>query len=226
MPELTPDNWENKISEAWHTIRNRIEDRRDLDFSHEHTLQFHLAWEVARLFEFSPCLQVRFEVRTVAPKPRGAIFTDIVFWTDPEFRIAVELKAPTRSDKGSNSAMTHGRMAFYKDLDRLRYILDVPELKIRRGIFLAVVNELGYVTKRQQYKNLVYDTFDGTTIAAATIIPATEGRNGCPYPLQMPEHSVSWRWKCERCDRAIIPATGNMYYWLTPIPVFPKSTRA
>lgn len=46
------------------------------------------------------------------------IFTDIVFWTDPKFRIAVELKALDRSKEGSNSAMTHGRMAFYKDLDR------------------------------------------------------------------------------------------------------------
>ncbi|MDF0651474.1 MAG: hypothetical protein P0121_08410 [Nitrospira sp.] len=226
MTGLTPDNWEKTISEAWQAVRDRIEVRRDLDFSHEHTLQFHLAWEIARLLRFSPSLQVRFEVRTVAPKPRGAIFTDIVFWTDPEFRIAVELKAPARSDEGSNSAMTHGRMAFYKDLDRLRCVLGVPELKIRRGIFLAVVNELGYVTKRKQYKNLVYDTFDGTTIEAGTTLPVTEGRNGCPYPLQMPEHSVSWRWECTRRDGAVIPATGNRHYWLTPIPVFPKSTMA
>lgn len=222
MTGLTHDSWEKTISEAWQAVRDRVEVRRDLDFSHEHTLQFHLAWEIARLFGFSPSLQIRFEVRTVAPTPRGAIFTDIVFWTNPDFRIAVEMKAPDRSDEGSNSAMTHGRMAFYKDLDRLRYVLGVPELKIRRGIFLAVVNELGYVTKRQQWKNLVYDTFDGTTVEAGTTIPATEGRNGCPYPLQMPEHSVSWRWDCERRGESIIPATGNRYYWLTPIPVFPK----
>jgi len=226
MTELTADTWEKAISEAWRAVRDRVEVRRDLDFAHEHTLQFHLAWELARLFGFSPNLQVRFEVRTVAPKPRSAIFTDLVVWTDPEFRIAIEVKAPDRSDEGSNSAMTHGRMAFYKDLDRLRYVVDAPSLKVRRGMFLAVANELGYVTRRQQWKNLVYDTFDGTTVAAGQAIPATEGKNGCPYPLQMPEHSISWRWECQRTGGTIVPAAGNRYYWLAPIPVFPKSTTA
>ena len=226
MTGLTPDTWEKAIWQAWRAVRDKVEVHRDLDFAHELTLQFHLAWEVARLFGFSPDLQVRFEARTVAPKPRGTIFTDIVLWTDPDFRIAVELKAPDRSEEGSNSAMTHGRMAFYKDLDRLRYVLDVPALKIRRGVFLVVVNELGYVTRRQQWKNLVYDTFDGTTGAAGCTIAATDGRNGCPYPLQMPEHSVSWRWECQRSGGTIIPVSGNRYYWLAPIPVFPKSATA
>lgn len=223
---LTRDNWEKAISEGWRAVHDRVEVRRDFEFSHEHTLQFHLAWEVARLFGFSPDLQVRFELRTIAPKPRGTILTDIIFWTNPEFRIAVELKAPDRSEDGSNSRMTHGRMAFYKDLDRLRYLVDTPSLKIRRGIFLAVVNELGYVTHRQQRKNLDYNTFDGTSVDAGRLIPATEGRNGCPYPLQMPAHSISWRWECERSGGTITPASGKRYYWLAPIPVFPASETA
>ena len=126
MTALSPDTWESVIREGWSAVRDRVEIRRDLEFSHEHTLQFHLAWEVARLFAFSPDLQVRFEVRTVAPKPRGAILTDIIFWTDPEFRIAVEVKAPDRSEDGSNSRMTYGRMAFYRDIDRLRYLVEAP----------------------------------------------------------------------------------------------------
>lgn len=221
MMGLTPDTWEQAISEAWRAVQDRVEIRRDLEFSHEHTLQFHLAWEVARLSGFSSDLQVRFEVRTVAPKPRGSIFTDIVFWTNPEFRIAVELKAPDRSEEGSNSAMTHGRMAFYKDLDRLGYLVGVPSLKISRGVFLAVVNELGYVTHRQQRTNLDYNTFDGTTVEAGRALSPTEGRNGCPYQLQMPGHSISWRWSCQKSGGAIIPTAGNRYYWLAPIFVSP-----
>lgn len=223
---LTPDTWEKTISAAWRVVHDRIEIRRDLEFSHEHTLQFHLAWEVAHLFGFSSDLQVRFEVRTVAPQPRGAILTDIVFWTDPEFRIAVELKAPDRSDDGASSRMTHGRMAFYKDIDRLRYLVNTPSLKIRRGLFLAVVNELGYVIHRQQWKNLDYNTFDGTVLDPGRLIPATEGRNGCSYPLQMPAHSISWRWECEKTGGTLIPAAGNRYYWLAPIPVCPESETA
>lgn len=220
---LSPETWETVIGDAWRSIRDRVEVRRDLEFSHEHTVQFHLAWEVARLLGFGPDLQVMFEVRTVAPKPRGVIQTDIILWTDPEFRIAVELKAPDRSEEGSNSAMTHGRMAFYKDIDRLRYLVETPSLKIRRGMFLAVVNELGYVTYRQQRKNLDYNTFDGTTVEGGRHIPATDGRNGCPYPLQMPAHSVCWRWEHERREGRIVPRSGMRYYWLAPIAVFPES---
>ena len=216
MTEPSPDTWEAAISAGWRVVQDRIEIRHDLDFAHEHTLQFHLAWEVARLFGFSSDFQVRFEVRAVAPKPRGAILTDIIFWTDPEFRVAVELKAPDRSEDGSNSRMTHGRMAFYKDVDRLRFLVDTPSLKIRRRVFLAVVNELVYVTHRQQWKNLDYNTFDGTNVEVGRLLTATEGRNGCPYPLRMPAHSLSWRWECERSGGTIMPAAGNRYYWLAP----------
>ena len=220
---LTHDTWESAIRDAWSAVRNRVEVTRDLDFAHEHTLQFHLAWEVARLTGFSSNLQVRFEVRTVAPEPRGAILTDIIFWTDPEFRVAVEVKAPVRSEEGSNSAMTHGRMAFYKDIDRLRYVVESTSTKVRRGMFLAVVNELGYVTHRQQRKNLDYNTFHQTTVQGGAVLAATEGRNGCPYPLEMPFHPIRWKWECETRDGRVLPAAGMRHYWLVPIPVLPNS---
>lgn len=164
-------------------------------------MQFHLAWEVARLAGFSSNLHVGFEVRTVAPDPRGAILTDIIFWTDPDFRIAVEVKAPVRSEDGSNSAITHGRMAFYKDIDRLRY-----------------------VTHRQQRKNLDYNTFHETTVPGGAVLPITDGRNGCPYPLEMPFHPICWKWECEAQGGRILPASGMKHYWLVPISVLPDST--
>jgi hypothetical protein len=221
---LTHETWETMIRDAWSVVRNRVEVGQDLEFAHEHTLQFHLAWEVARLTGFSPNLHVRFEVRTVAPAPRGTILTDIIFWTDPEFRVAVELKAPVRSGDGSNSAMTHGRMAFYKDIDRLRYVVETPSTRVKRGMFLAVVNELGYVTHRQQHKNLGYNTFHQTTVDGGALIPATDGRNGCPYPLEMPFHPIRWTWDCQVEGGRILPAAGVRHYWLTPIAVLPTSS--
>jgi len=84
---LKPETWETTIHDAWSAVRNRVEVAQDLDFAHEHTLQFHLAWEVARITGFSADLQVRFEVRMMAPEPRGVIQTDIIFWTDPNFEL-------------------------------------------------------------------------------------------------------------------------------------------
>lgn len=59
MPEV---KLEEAIANAWANLRDRVESKRDLDFDHEFTLQFHFAWEVARLFNFSDSLKVRFEV--------------------------------------------------------------------------------------------------------------------------------------------------------------------
>jgi len=209
------------ICQAWEAMRDRVEIKKDLEFAHEHTLQFHFAWEVARVTGFGGNLEVRFEFRTEAPKPRGVIQTDLIFWTDPEFRIAVELKAPIRSKKGANSAMTHGRMAFYKDIDRLRYLVETPASNVRMGFFLAVVNELGYVTHRQQHTNLEYNTFHETQVEGGITIPPTPGRNGCPYHLQMPFHPICWKWDCENREGRIFPASKMRHYWLAPISVSP-----
>lgn len=149
------------IRSAWGAVRNHVEIERDFDFEHEHTLQFHLAWEIGRILGFPSELNVRFEVRTHAPPSRGIIQTDIVLWTDPNFRIALELKAPTKSAPNSPSAMTQGRMAFYKDIDRLCFLVGNRSSRIHRGMFLAVANERGYVMLQKQHKNLVYDTFHG-----------------------------------------------------------------
>ncbi len=148
---LTHDTWESAIRDAWSAVRNRVEVTRDLG------------------------------IATCARGRSHAILTDIICWTDLEFRVAVEVKAPVRSEEGSNSAMTHGRMAFYKDIDRLRYVVGSTSTKVKRGMFLAVVNELGYVTHRQQRKNLDYNTFHETTVQGGAVLAATEGRNGCPW---------------------------------------------
>jgi len=220
---LTANNWESTIRSAWMAVRERVELRRDLEFEHEHTLQFHLAWEIGRILEFTPALQVRFELRTRVPRPRGIIQTDITLWTDPDFRVAIELKAPTKSAPNSPSAMTHGRMAFYKDIDRLRVLVQEPSTRVRRGMFLAVANERGYVMRQNQWQHLSYDTFHSTTVQPGALIPATEGRNGCPYPLQMPPHPILWQWLCENRGGKPCPPSGMRYFWLEPIVVLPEA---
>ena len=41
MLQLAPDTWESIICSAWDAVRDRVETKRDLEFAHEHTLQFH-----------------------------------------------------------------------------------------------------------------------------------------------------------------------------------------
>jgi hypothetical protein len=113
---LSPTTWENVLTRAWERVRDQVEVTGELRFAHEHTLQFHFAWEVARLCGFQDSLSVRFEVLCGVDSHGETIRTDLLFWSDPKFKIAVEMKAPIRSESGMNSAMTYTRMAFYRDV--------------------------------------------------------------------------------------------------------------
>src|SRR5262245_24270537 len=112
------------IAHAWSRVRERVEVIQDLDFSHEFTLQFHLAWEVPRLLNFRDDLGVRFEVPCGRDPDGEVIRLDLLLWTDPMSKVAVELKAPVRSEDGKNSAMTQFRMRFCRDLHRLRHLVE------------------------------------------------------------------------------------------------------
>jgi len=149
------------------------------------------------------------------------IRVDLLLWTDPAFKIVVEMKAPLRSDEGSNSAMTQMRMRFYRDLDRMRHLVDTKWQGIQRGMFLAVVNEPGYVVFGRQRKNEGYATYDGTRLDAGAVIPSAPGRNGCPYDLRMPGHLIEWRWLCEREGGRVRRRRDMKHFWLEPIAVYP-----
>lgn len=208
---------EEAIDKAWAHLRDRVESKRDLDFDHEFTLQFHFAWEVARLFNFSDSLKVRFEVPCGKDSDGETIRLDLLLWTDPESRVAVELKAPVRSETGKNSAMTQFRMRFYRDIHRLRHLVATRHTGIRLGVLLAAVNEKGYVVECYQRVNREYRTYHGTVLAPGTRIPATTGTNGYPHELLMPSHEIRWSWTCEQRGGEVEPCQGMRHYWLEPI---------
>jgi hypothetical protein len=208
---------EETIDKAWANLRDRVEAKRDLDFDHEFTLQFHLAWEVARLFSFSDSLKVRFEVPCGEDSDGETIRLDLLVWTDPESKVAVELKAPVRSETGMNSAMTQFRMRFCRDIHRLRHLVAARHSGIRLGVFLAVVNEKGYVVERNQRVNREYRTYHGTVFPPGTRIPPTTGTNGYPYELLMPNHEIRWSWACRPIDGSVELCEGMRHYWIEPI---------
>jgi hypothetical protein len=206
------------ISRAWSRLRERIEVARDLEFDHEFTLQFHLAWEVARILGFPDTLGVRFEVPCGCDADGETIRLDLLLWIDPNAKVAVELKSPIRSATRKNSAMTNFRMRFYRDLHRLRHLVESHHNGITSGCFVAVVNERSYVVERGQRVNRAYRTYHGTLLAANAVIAPEVGPNGYPYPLRMPPHEVSWDWQCEPGNSNLLNPIGGMkHFWLKPI---------
>src|SRR5262245_44352605 len=205
------------IGKAWANLRDRVETKRDLDFDHEFTLQFHFAWEVARLFSFSDSLNVRFEVPCGRDSDGETIRLDLLNWTEPESKVGVELNAPVRSETGMNSAMTQFRMRFCRDIHRLRHLVGARHSGICLGVFLAAVNEKGYVVERNQRVNRDYRTYHGTVLAPGTRIPPTTGTNGHPYELLMPGHEIRWSWTCQPSVGDVELCEGMRHYWLDPI---------
>ena len=134
---------EELVKHAWRELEAQVERGLDIPFDHEFTFQFHLAWHLARLFEFSDRLNVRFEVPCGPDRDGKAMRLDLLVWVDPEEKVAIELKAPRRSAGKKNSAVTQFRMRFYKDIHRLWYLVESSRRGIRRGLFLAVANEAG-----------------------------------------------------------------------------------
>ena len=202
---------------AWERLRDRVEVKRDLDFDHEFTLQFHLAWEVTRILGFPENLGVRFEVPCGCDADGETIRLDLLLWTDPKAKVAVELKAPLRSETGMNSAMTQFRMRFYHDLHRLRHLVESRTHDIVSGYFVAVVNEKGYIIERGQRVNLAYRTYHGTVLPASHVVPPDPGPNGYRFPLIMPAREIRWQWLCNGSGGEISLAGGMRHFWLKPI---------
>ena len=207
------------IVSAWKQLQEQVETEVGIPFDHEFTFQFHLAWKLARILNFSQSLNVRFEVPCGKDADGESIRLDLLFWDHPNEKIAVELKAPLRSEDGMNSAMTQFRMRFYRDIHRLRHLVEVKHLGIRTGVFLAVVNEKGYGLERNQRINTVYRTYHGVRLSPGTVIPATAGSNGYPHEMKMPGHEISWNWSCHVRSGDIVFAEGRKHFWLEPIVV-------
>ena len=113
--------------------------------------------------------------------------------------------------------MTQFRMRFYRDIARLRYLVESHYDGISGGMFLAVVDEPGYVVRRRQRVNEPYATYDGVCLAPAAVIAPCPGTNGCEHELRMPCNRTAWRWSTEVKDGRVVPAGGLRYFWLEPM---------
>jgi hypothetical protein len=202
---------------AWSRLRDRVEITKDLSFNHEFTLQFHLAWEVAQVLGFPNNLGVLFEVPCDCDDNGERIRLDLLMWTNPKAKVAIELKAPVRSETGSNT--TQSRMRFYRDIHRLRHLVDSRYLDIVSGYFLAVVNERSYVVAGVKQRNVAYKTYHGTVVPRSHRIPPDHGPNGCKFLLKMPSHQIKFDWLCHGSGVNISKAPGMQYFWLKPIAI-------
>src|SRR5262245_7947310 len=103
---MSAENLERDIKRAWGALERQVEAGTDFHFDHAFTYQFHLAWHLSRLLNFANNLNIRFEVPCGRGFDHETIRLDLLVWMNPDEKVAIELKAPLRSETGMNSAMT------------------------------------------------------------------------------------------------------------------------
>lgn len=70
-------------------------------------------------------------------------YLDLLFYTDPSFKVAMEFKLPRKSKSGaSNQPQT--RQAIYRDIARLKYLKN-NSIKAGACYFLLAINEHAYL---------------------------------------------------------------------------------
>lgn len=214
---IDANNVDQLVTTAFANIRNEVESGvRPL--ASEHTLRLLFTWELGRLLNYDPSYTFDLEWQAFGDIDGKDTFLDLLVWTDPEFKLAVEFKLPKRSPTGSNSPITNTRAKMCRDVSRLSHLVRNDINGIKLGYFLAAVNEPSYLIEGRKKVNAHYRVFHGATYEAGVVLEAGKGSNAVHRPLPFPDHPIVFRWDGFRPIGARADITGR-FAWLEPIRV-------
>jgi hypothetical protein len=183
--------------------------------SSESSFRFLFAWELGRAIEFSCDYRFDFEWNAYSSLDSEDTFLDLLVYTDPSFKVALEFKLPKSSDLHmTNSTQTRAKIC--RDISRLSYLVREHLNSIRVGYFLCATDEGAYLTEGRKTSNVQYKTYQGVVYEPNAIIPAGKPPNGIARNLLFPNHTVRFEWEGIEPTRRQI--TGR-FAWLTPIRV-------
>ncbi|MGD0178007.1 MAG: hypothetical protein ABSA50_02095 [Candidatus Bathyarchaeia archaeon] len=183
--------------------------------SSESTFRFLFAWELGRANEFSPDYRFDFEWNAYSSLDSEDTFLDLLVYTDPTFKVALEFKLPKSSDfHMTNSTQTRAKIC--RDISRLNYLVRKQLNSIRLGYFLCATNEGAYLTEGRKTSNIQYKTYNGTAYQPNEMIPKGRPPNGIQRDLLFPNHIVRFEWEGTESTRNRLQMKGR-FAWLTPI---------
>ena len=217
---IEPQSVDSLILQASKCIKDGVESG-ELPFSSESTFRFLFAWELGRILRFAQEYRFDFEWNAYDSLDTEDTFLDLLVYTDPKFKIALEFKLP-KSSLTHKTNQTQTRAKTLRDISRLSYLVNQGLNSIRVGYFLCATNEGPYVIEGHKSKGLQYRTYHGTLYPVGTVIPKDDGPNGISRALPLPKHEIKFEWqgfeqKGSLSDR--VSPTGK-FMWLKPIKVW------
>ncbi|MCL2048111.1 MAG: hypothetical protein FWG87_05230 [Defluviitaleaceae bacterium] len=165
-------------------------------------------WELAKIVN-SNDLDFDFEYAAYEDIPGEDRFLDLRFWTNSSYKVAMEFKLPVNRGNGNSNQMKN-REKIYRDIARLKYLVDKEGNDICIGFFVCVTDENAYINDRgSKSKNYVYHGFNYTNNCD---IPQIES---LPYPKNF---NFTWeKIKSSTDKRSGKWIKDGKYAWLNPI---------
>lgn len=191
-----------------------------LPFSSESTFRFLFAWELGRALNFSQDYHFDFEWAAYNLLDTEDTFLDLLVYTNPQFKIALEFKLP-KSSATHKTNQTQTRAKILRDISRLSYLVDNGVNSIRLGYFLCATNEGPYIAEGRKSKGLQYRTYHGTVYPPGTVIHKDEGLNGIGRDLPFPKHEIKFEWQGFELARTLSDrvVSKGKFVWLKPIKI-------
>ena len=208
------------ISQVNESIRAGVESG-DLPLSSESTFRFLFAWELGRTLKFAPEYRFDFEWNAYSSSDGDDTFLDLLVYTDPSFKIALEFKLPKSSAlHQSNSTQTRAKIC--RDISRLSYLVQQRLNSIHLGYFLCATDEGSYLAEGHKSSNVQYKTYHETVYNSGFIIPKGEPPNGIARELPFPGHEVRFEWQGIERKGVLTDRIGpkGRFAWLKPIKVY------
>lgn len=192
------------VQACWTTVIEKVNKGHPL--SSEKTLCFLFAMALSRVVGSD--LVIDFENQCYEGLAGDSKYLDLLFYTSPNFKVAVEFKLPRSSTYGgSNQPQT--RQNVYRDIARLHYLRH-NSIVAGACYFLMAINESAYLNKGQ-YRSLpellVHHGHkvhaDNTILASGLLLTGAE---------------FEFKWQYMR-HQGLKYICDNNYAWLTPMKI-------
>lgn len=211
--EVDKNTIDDIVNSAWTKIKDDVE-KKEYTMSSEKTLVFKFMWELAKYVNNNE-LQFDFEYIAYDKLDGTDKYLDLLFWTDEKYKIAIEFKFPKKTEEGgSDTAIV--RRNIYKDISRLKYLVDNKINEINIGYFICLTNQSTYFNKDaklKKYKDLV--TYNNYKYEKSTILNYDDIK-------ELPD-KIEFKWgnineKGTRVEK------GCKFAWLNPIKIINKKS--
>ena len=206
--EVDKNTIDDIVNSVWTKIKDDVE-KKEYTMSSEKTLVFKFMWELAKYVNNNE-LQFDFEYIAYDKLDGTDKYLDLLFWTDEKYKIAIEFKFPKKTEEGgSDTAIV--RRNIYKDISRLKYLVDNKINEINIGYFICLTNQSTYFNKDaklKKYKDLV--TYNNYKYEKSTILNYDDIKE-LPDKLEF-----NWDNIDEKGSNII---EGGEFAWLKPIKI-------